>query len=82
MSDTSPETVVEQFKLDLQLEEQAIPRLNAAIAVCLQSHDTGTRTLLEQILTAEEEHKDWLEAQLHLIGVVGEAAYLAEQIVP
>lgn len=40
----------------------------------------GTAALLESILVSEEEHKDWLEAQLHLIATVGESAYLSEQI--
>lgn len=74
------ETVPEQFRLDLELEEQAIPRLNAAVRACREAGDNGTAALLESILVSEEEHKDWLEAQLHLIATVGESAYLAEQI--
>jgi len=35
---------------------------------------------LEEILVSEEEHVNWLEAQLSLIGQVGEAQYLAQQI--
>ena len=74
------ETVVEQFKADLALEEEAIPRLNEAIAACTAVGDNGTRALLEKILVDEEQHLDWLESQLELIRQLGEKAYLAEQI--
>jgi len=74
------ETVPEQFQVDKALEEEAIPRLNTAIALCRESGDNGTRALLEKILVDEEEHLDWLETQLGLIEQVGETAYLAEQI--
>ena len=42
--------------------------------------DNGSRELLEGILEGEEEHADWLEAQLELIRQVGDAHYLAQQI--
>jgi len=35
-----------------------------------------------KILVSEEQHTDWLEAQLTLISQVGEANYLAQQIKP
>jgi bacterioferritin len=41
---------------------------------------TGAGELLERILVGEEEHADWLEAQLTLIDQVGAAHYLAQQI--
>jgi bacterioferritin len=74
------QTVPEQLKLDLEVEKQAITRLNSFIETCRSLGDNGSRELLEEILHGEEEHADWLEAQLHLIGQVGEANYLAEQI--
>jgi len=36
--------------------------------------------LLEEMLTSEEEHYDWIEAQQTLIEQVGEPHYLAQQI--
>ncbi|GIW43702.1 MAG: bacterioferritin [Candidatus Binatia bacterium] len=74
------ETVPEQLKLDLALEKEAVERLNRAIALAVEVGDNGTRELLESILTSEEEHIEWLEAQLHLLREVGEQNYLAQQI--
>ncbi|HSP97584.1 MAG TPA: bacterioferritin [Candidatus Dormibacteraeota bacterium] len=74
------ETVLEQLKLDLKLEEVAVPRLNKAIAQAVDVGDNTTRELLEKILVSEEEHVDWLEAQLTLIKQVGEQNYLSQQI--
>ena len=75
------ETVKEQLQSDLALENLALPRLNKGIEVCREENDNGTRYLLEDILRNEEEHVDWLEAQLELISQVGEENYLAQQIV-
>src|SRR5207237_672896 len=47
------ETVPEAFASDRGLEEEAIPRLNAAIALCGQQADHGTRQLLDGILASE-----------------------------
>ena len=74
------ESAPEQLRLDLDLEAEAIPRLNAGIAAAVAAGDNGTRELLEDILTDEEEHADWLETQLHLVAELGEAHYLAQQI--
>jgi len=74
------ETVHEQLKLDLKLEEVAIARLNKAIAQAVDAADNTTRELLEEILVSEEDHVDWLEAQLGLIKQVGEQNYLSQQI--
>jgi bacterioferritin len=74
------EDPLEQHKLDLDLEVEAVKRLNAAIALSRDEGDNGTRELLEGILTNEEESVDWLESQLYLIENVGLEQYLAEQI--
>jgi len=74
------ETVPEQLRLDLELEREAITRLNRAIALCVDEGDNGSRELLEEILEGEEEHADWLETQLHLLAEIGEAHYLAQQV--
>ena len=74
------EDPIEQHKLDLALETEAIARLNDAIALCRKKGDNGTRELLEDILKGEESGADWLESQLHLVEEVGRKAYLAEMI--
>ncbi len=74
------EDAVEQHRLDLELELEAVKRLNDAIAVCRDKKDNGTRELLEEILRSEEEGIDWLETQLSLVEQLGAERYLAEQI--
>ena len=74
------ETVKEQLGLDLEVERSAIKALNNAIELCRSLGDNGSRELLEDLLTGEEEHANWLEAQLTLVAQVGEANYLAQQI--
>ena len=74
------ETAPEKLTAALDLEKEAIARLNVGIALCTTKGDGGSRELLEHILQGEEEHADWLEAQLALISQVGEAHYLAQQI--
>jgi bacterioferritin len=74
------EDAVEQHQVDLQLEMEAVTRLNKGIALAVSKSDNGTRQLLEHILHEEEDSIDWLEAQLHLIKEVGREQYLATQI--
>lgn len=73
-------SVPEQFKVDLQLEKDAIKRLNDGIELCRSVGDNGSAELLEDILEGEEEHANWLETQLTLIEQVGEQNYLHQQI--
>jgi bacterioferritin len=74
------ENVPEQFQVDLELEYEAIRRLNDGIATCVEVGDNTTRELLEGILVSEEEHTDWLETQIGLVRHLGEVPYLAEQL--
>ena len=74
------QTVPEQFRLDLEVEKAAVKALNGAIELCRSLGDNGTRDLLEQMLRDEEDHANWLEAQLTLIQQTGENNYLAQQI--
>jgi bacterioferritin len=74
------ETVPEQFELDLGQERAAVERYNRAIALAVEKADNGTREILEGILRGEEDHLDWLERQLELIGQVGLENYLAQQL--
>lgn len=70
-----------QIANDLALEVAAVARLNSAIALAVEVGDNGSRELFEKILTDEEHHIDYLEAQLHMIQEVGIENYLAQQMI-
>jgi bacterioferritin len=72
--------VAEQLKNDLEVEYEAVKRLNAGIKTCVEVGDNGSRDLLQKILDDEEVHIDWLEGQLHAIEETGIQNYLAQQI--
>ncbi len=74
------EKVLEQFKLDLDVELAAVARLNKTIGLAVEVGDNYTREMLERILHEEDGHVHWLESQLELIKQVGEQNYLAQQI--
>jgi len=74
------ETVPEQHRLDLQLEQAAVERYNRGVALAREKGDNGTAELLEELLTGEEHHADWIESQLFVIEQVGLENYLAQQI--
>jgi bacterioferritin len=61
---------------DLALEQEAVKRLNDGILTCVQRGDNGSRELLVSILKDEEEHIDWIEAQIHQIQAMGLQNYL------
>ena len=74
------QTVQEQLQLDLDLEKGAIKFLNDGIETVRGLGDHGSFELMLDILTSEEEHADWLEAQHDLIAQVGLQNYLSQQI--
>ena len=74
------EDAIEQHRLDLALEVDAVARYNRAIALAGEKGDNGTRALLERILQSEEHSVDWLESQLYLVDQIGKERYLAEQL--
>jgi bacterioferritin len=74
------QSVPEQLKLDLDVERDAIHKLNQGIELCRGLGDNGSRDLLEKILEGEEEHANWLETQLSLIEQLGEKHYLTQQV--
>jgi bacterioferritin len=74
------EDVKETLECDLKLENIAHPDLKAAIAHCEKVGDYVSRELLEDILESEEEHIDFLETQLELIGRVGLQNYQQSQM--
>ena len=65
---------------DWNAEETAIKGYNESIKLAVKEGDNGTRELLESILKEEEDHIDWLEAQIDQIRQMGEQNYLVEQL--
>lgn len=74
------ENVQEMLTSDLELENAAVPMLREAIQHCESCSDYVSRELFEDILESEEEHIDWLETQLELIGKVGLQNYLQSKM--
>lgn len=74
------ETVKEQFESDLALEMHAHKLLNDGIELCRQKGDNASEALLRKILVNEEEHIDWIETQLEVIGRIGLELYLSQQL--
>jgi len=72
--------VKEQLANDLDLELGAVKLYNHAIKLSRDEGDNATAEFFQVILKDEEEHVDWLESQLHLIGEIGYERYLAAQV--
>ncbi len=73
------ENVVEVLEADLKLEQKAVPDLRAAIVYCESVRDFVTRDLLTEILRNEEDHIDFIEIQIGLIGKMGLENYIQLQ---
>lgn len=76
------ENVKECLECDLKMELAGHKDLKAAIEHCEKVQDYVSRELFEHILESEEEHIDWLETQLSLIGQVGIQNYLQSHMEP
>jgi bacterioferritin len=74
------QTVREQLESDLKLELNAVAMYNRFVALARNEGDDASRELFARLLKDEEEHVDWLEAQLHQIKEIGYERYLAQQI--
>jgi bacterioferritin len=68
-----------QHENDRSAEGTAVEAYNKGIQLAAELADNGTRELLESILKDEEDHIDWLEAQLDQIEQMGIQNYLVEQ---
>lgn len=73
-------SVKAQIENDLAAEQEAVAQYNNAVAVCTAAGDNGTRSLFEQMTKDEEQHVDFLEAQLQIISDAGIENYLAQQM--
>jgi bacterioferritin len=72
--------VQQQLELDLADETGAVQEYNDASRICRDAGDAGTKDLFESLLQDEEQHADFLEAQLHCIKELGLGAYLSQQL--
>jgi bacterioferritin len=72
-------TVHHMIESDLALELGAVKQYNTAVQIATVEKDNGSRDLLVKLLKDEEDHVDWLEAQLHQIKEVGYERYLSLQ---
>jgi len=69
-----------QLESDLKLELAAVVMYNDGVKLAREEGDNASRDLFEMLLKNEEEHVDWLEAQLHQIKEMGYERYLGQQI--
>jgi len=60
----------EMLECDLNLEMATLKTLRDTIAFCEENSDYVSRDMLTEILDDEEEHVDWIEAQLGLISKI------------
>jgi bacterioferritin len=74
------EDVVEILNCDLKLESAAQSTIKDGIAHCESVRDYVSRDLLQDILDDTEEHIDFLETQIELVGKVGLQNYLQSQM--
>lgn len=72
--------IPKQFDNDLAAEYGAVKGYNDGIRLAYDLGDNGSRELMDSILNDEEEHVDWIEAQIEQIKVMGLQAYLVEQV--
>ena len=74
------ENAVEILHCDLKLEQTGQAVLKDAIAHCESVRDYVSRDLFTDILDETEDHIDWLETQIELVGKVGESNWLQSQM--
>ena len=74
------ENLIEALTCDLGMERVAQTTIKDGIAACEAARDYVSREILEEILDDTEEHIDFLETQLELVGKVGEQNYLQSQM--
>ena len=77
---TVGKNVQEMIQSDLDLELSAVKAYNAAVQIAVAEKDNGSRDLLVVLLKDEEDHVDWLEAQMHQIKELGYERYLTMQM--
>jgi bacterioferritin len=74
------QNVTQMFESDMAVEVEAVDRLRRGIEYMRSIGDVTSANIFEDILAAEEEHIDYLETQIGLLGNLGEALYLAQLV--
>ncbi|HEX8958086.1 MAG TPA: bacterioferritin [Burkholderiaceae bacterium] len=74
------ETAPEMLECDLKLERTAQKTVKEGIKACEEHGDYVSRAIFQEILEDTEEHIDWLETQIELIGRIGLENYLQAQM--
>ena len=72
--------VKEQLESDLKLEINAVGMYNRSVQLARNEADNASSELFERLLKDEEEHVDWIEAQLYQIQEIGYERYLSQQV--
>jgi bacterioferritin len=72
-------TVPNQYANDWSAEDAVIKAYNEDIQFFMKVGDNGSRELVDSILKEEENHIDWIEAQLAQIDQMGIQNYLVER---
>lgn len=73
------QNVKAQLEADLELEVSAVAMYNKSIQISRDEGDDTSRELFSKLLKDEEDHVDWLEAQVHQIKEMGYERYLSNQ---
>jgi bacterioferritin len=74
------QTITQMFEADMAVEAEAIERLRRGIEYMRSVSDITSANIFEAILADEEQHIDYLETHLGLVGSLGEQLYLAQLV--
>jgi bacterioferritin len=74
------ESIIEQFRLNYEMELEAVDRYRRGISVCVDESDPGTRAFLEGFLCEEEQHVDEVEGELENLEQLGEKLWLQKWV--
>ncbi len=72
--------ILDMLKQNIEIENEAIERLNSGISTCFSAGDNGSRLILEEILKSEEEHIDKLKTIYENIQKFGDQFIVAHLI--
>jgi bacterioferritin len=73
-------SVQQQMDINLNDERDAVRQYNDAVRVCVEARDDGSRELFERMIKDEEDHVEYLEAQIHSIQEMGIGTYLSHHL--